>query len=330
MSKIDKLNKKAWNILLDDEKTALSLSLGHGKSTWESGEVMGRAHFKYLEIQKRAIRFLEIFTNHFIKYNGLFPEGLNIAFPFKEYLQLTIIERLNISKATRKMEDQNYSIATRRNSLIIREIEKLQNMTNEAARDLYNLIMDFDRWNNFRILPIEIQEPSAFKRRNKTRNNKHLKNITTLPQYSVLKIIEKFSYKGKYPKLYLPIVSNYLHDSFTIIQIKNEDKIINIITNIGLFIFFDRAKAEEFAKLIADYYLNCKKSCKTGQKFWPEFRVLITKASNYKKIENIHKSRTYLDKAIFDLDERKMKTRKEKEQKGEKRVNDDNIFYPKG
>lgn len=325
-----KINSEAWDILNDDEKTALSLSLGHGKSTWESGEVMGKAHFKYLEIQKRAQKFLEIFTNHFTKYGGLFPVELTLSFPFKEYLQLTILERLNISRATRKMEDQNYSIATRRNKLIVREIEKLRGGTKEPAIDLYNLIMDFDRWNNFRILPIEIQEPSAFKRRNKARNNKHLKNITTLPQFSILKIKEKFGYRGKYPKLYLPLISNYLDDSFTIVQIKDDPKIINTITDIGLFIFSDRVKGEEFAKLIADYYLNCKKSCRTGQKFWPEFRVLITEATNHKKIENIHKSRTYLDKAIFDLDKRTVKNRKKKVQKGEERAKDDKLFYPEG
>lgn len=325
-----KINELAWDILNEDERTALSLGLGHGKSTWESGEIMGKAHFKYLEIQKRAQKFLEIFTNHFTKYDGLFPVELTLSFPFKEYLQLTILERLNISKATRKMEDQNYSIATRRNKLIIREIEKLRSSTSEAALDLYSLIMDFDRWNNFRILPLEIQEPSAFKRRNKARNNKHLKNLTTLPQFSIIKIKENFSYRGKYPKLYLPIISNYLDNGYMIVSIKDEPKVVNKITSIGLFLFPDRAKAEEFARLISDYYLNCKKSCRTGQKFWPEFRVLIIEASNYKKIENIHKSRTYLDKAIFDLDSKKVKARKQKVQKGEERTDDEKLFYTQG
>jgi len=39
----------------------------------------------------------------------------------------------------------------------------------------------------------------------------------------------------------------------------------------------------------------------------------MAKAINYKELENIHKSRTYLDKAIFDLDKRKVKKREEKE-----------------
>jgi len=113
----EKINTDAWDILNSDEKTAVSLSLGHSKSTWEAGEIMSKAHFKYLEIQKRARKFLEIFTNHLEKYEGLFPEGIYLSFAFKEYLSLTIIERKNISQSVRQMEDPAYSIASRRTHL---------------------------------------------------------------------------------------------------------------------------------------------------------------------------------------------------------------------
>ena len=258
-----KINADAWNILNDDEKTAVSLSLGHGKSTWEAGEIMSRAHFKYLEIQKRARKFLEIFTNHLEKYGGLFPKDLLLSFAFKEYLILTILERKNISKTVKQMEDPSYGIASRRTKLIIHEIEKLKKVDTESARDLYGLIMDFDRWNNFRVLPTGIQEPSAFKRRNKARNVKHLKSITTLPQFSVLKIIEKYSYTGKYKKVYLPLVSRYLENDYRIIGVREKVILINEITRIGLFLFLDRANAEEFAKLVSGYFINSIKNCKT-------------------------------------------------------------------
>ena len=323
-----KINSKAWDILNPDEKTALSLSLSFNKSTWESGEIMKKAHFKYLEIQKRARKFLEMFTNHFEKYDGLFPEEVMLPFAFKEYLTLTILERKTISKATRYMEDSSYGIASRRNKLINRELEKLSRSDSEPHRDLYSLIMDFDRWNNFRILPLEAQEPSAFKRRNKVRNKKHLKNLTSLPQYSVFKLIEIYGYNGKYPKLYLPLVSQYLDGNYKVIQIRNTTVNVNDITQIGIFIFESRAKAEDFAKLIAEYFMSEGRDCREGQKFWPEFRILISEAVNYKEIENIHKSRTYLDKAIFDLDKRLVKAKKKTQLgTGEQRVDDDKLFY---
>lgn len=324
-----KINDEAWEILNNDEKTALSLSLGHSKSTWEAGEIMSKAHFKYLEIQKRSRKFLEIFTNHFEKYNGLFPEGINMSFAFKEYLTLTIIERKNISKATKQMEDPSYGVASRRNKLLINEIIRLRANTTPEAVDLYNLIMDFDRWNNFRILPVEIQEPSAFKRRNKARNVKHLKNITSLPQFSVLKVIERYSYSGKYQKVYLPLISGFLEEDYRIITVKKKATITNEITSIGLFLFTSRAKAESFGRLVAGYFINSVKNCKTGQRFWPEFRVLLSEAYNYKELENIYKSRTYLDNAIFDRDKIITKKRAEKPAKGEERANDDE-FYPQG
>lgn len=323
-----KIDGEAWDILNEDEKTSLSLSLSFSKSTWEAGEIMSKAHFKYLEIQKRAKKFLEIFTNHFVKYGHLFPPGLELSFPFKEYLTLTMIERRNISKATKMMEDQSYLVASRRNKLITRDIVKLSASNQEPARDLYNLIMDFDRWNNFRILPIEIQEPSAFKRRNKARNIKHIRNITSLPKYSIMTLISMYQYSGKKRSVFLPIISHYFDDGYKIVKVKAKPGIVNEITDIGFFLFSDRAKSEEFAVLVYDYFLNSVRNCKTGQKFWPEFRVLMAKAENYKGLENIHKSRAYLDNAIISREELKIKKRREKEQPGEKRMDDEKMFYP--
>lgn len=326
---MENLNNTAWDILNDDEKTALSLSLSFNKSTWEAGEILKKAHFKYLEIQKRARKFLEMFTNHLEKYDGLFPEDLNLSFAFKEYLQLTMLERKNISRAVRKMENSQYTIASLRTKLIIKEIEKLRNNTSESALDLYNLIMDFDRWNNFRILPVEIQEPSAFKRRNKARNNKHLRNITSLPQFSVLRLIEKYGYTGEKRKVYLPLVSEYLSDDYKIVSLKKDKVVIKEITEIGLFIFTDRAIADDFGKLVAGYYINSLRNCKTGQRFWPQFRVLMAQALNYKELENIHKSRTYLEKAIFDRDAKRAEQIQNEQMEGEHRAEDID-FYPQG
>jgi hypothetical protein len=329
MGKTDKINQDAWDILNDDEKTAVSLSLGHSKSTWEAGEIMSKAHFKYLEIQKRARKFLEIFTNHLEKYGHLFPEDIFLSFAFKEYLHLTVIERKNISQSVKQMEDSSYGVASRRNKLIIEQVKRLREINSEPAKDLYNLIMDFDRWNNFRILPLEIQEPSAFKRRNKARNVKHLRNITTLPHFSVIKVIEKYSYSGKYHKVYLPLISTYLEEDYKIVPVRKKAGIMKELTDAGLFLFTGRAMAEDFAKLVAGYFLNSVKNCKTGQKFWPEFRVFMAQAYNYKELENIHKSRTYLDHALFDRDKQRVKKRKEKPKPGEDRADDDELFYPK-
>lgn len=321
---MEQINQEAWDILNTDEQTAITLSLGYNKSTWESGEILKKAHFKYLEIQKRAMKFLEMFTHHFERYGGLFPEGLYIPDNLKEYLCFTILDRYNISKAINNMEDPNYLIASRRNKLIIREITKLAESKDPKALDLYGIIMDFDRWNNFRILPIEIQEPSAFKRRNKSRHIKHLNNIITLPQFSVLKIVEKYSYTGKYRKMYFGLISRFLPEGYKVVEARYTKQNFKDISNIGLFIFSDHRLATELSKLISHYFLSDKKTCKLGQKFWPKFRELVVLADNHDELENIHRSRTFLDKAIF---EKKPKKREKSKRVELERVKDDKLFY---
>lgn len=295
---MEQINKQAWDILTTDEKTAITLSLGYGKSTWEAGEVLKKAHFKYLEIQKRSVKFLEIFTLHFQKYGGLFPEELNLPPNFREYLSHVIQGRKNISKAINLMDDPSYLIASKRNKLITREMVKLSGSNKEASLDMYGLIMDFDRWNNFRILPLEIQEPSAFKRRNKARHIKHLNTITNLPQFSVLKIMEIYNYTGKYSKVYLPLISAYIDNTYKIIPVKDNRADIVDLTKAGLFLFTDIDMANRFAIIVSTYVYNSR-DCKKGQKFWPEFREIISKALNYRQLENIHRSRTHLENTLF-------------------------------
>jgi len=323
-----KINKGAWDILNPDEKTAITLSLGYGKSTWEGGEILKRAHFKYLEIQKRAQKFLEIFTNHFEKYGGLIPEDLALPKPFKEYIHLTIIMRKNISQTISSIEDTRYSVAIIRHRLVTESMLKLKQDNSEQAIDLYSLIMDFDRWNNFRILPVDIQEPSAFKRRNKARYKKHITSLLDIPHFSLLKIVERFTYNGKYNKYYLPLVSTYLDEGFKIIPMKVESNNLEFANQVGLFVFDDEDQANKYARLVSRYFLSTEKDCKLGQRFWPEFRIYIEKAVNFRELENIHKSRVYLDKAIVDFEKKRISPKKYRKKLLED-VSDDTIFYPR-
>lgn len=283
-----KIKKEAWEILNKDEQVALSLSLGHGKSTWESGEIMSKAHFKYLEISKRAKVFLEIFTNHLEKYPDFFPKDSVASFDFKEYLILTMFERKNISTSVVLMDNRIYRNATNRKKLIKIELDRLKKSHIAGDRAIHNIIFEFDRWNNFRILPRELQLPSAFKRRNKNKHKKHIKNLISLPQFSVITLIDKFSYSGKKKMYFMPIVSKYLEGYFKIIPIKSKPLIVKKLTKIGLFIFKEYQVAEEYASIIKDYSFSNEKSCKMGQKFWPKFRELISYAINYKDLENIN------------------------------------------
>lgn len=52
---------------------------------------------------------------------------------------------------------------------IERNMKWLKESEDEWDKDTLRLILEFDRWNNFRILPRMLQQPSAFKRRSNKR-----------------------------------------------------------------------------------------------------------------------------------------------------------------
>ena len=96
-------NDKAWNILTDEERLVLNLSAVHGKSSWEIGEIVQKAHFKLLEIQKRCVKFFEMFTTHYETYGVLFPDESVVGKDFREYFQGVIEQRLTPKEAISRM-----------------------------------------------------------------------------------------------------------------------------------------------------------------------------------------------------------------------------------
>lgn len=299
--KLDKHNE-AWMILTVEERTSLSLQFSYEKSTWQAGEIMGKAHYKYLEIKARAEKYLRLFTEHFNVFTGLIPNDIKLDPLFEEYLTLIIYKRLTPFDAVNKMQNKALTIASHRDELINKEFTKLQKQEKFSAQALLNLMLDFDRWNNFRILPKNLQEPSAFKRRNKNRLKKQLKNLTDINPFVLEKIIQKFDITHKELKdaFYIPLVKN---GEYQIIQVDPKlNANLNQINKLGLFMFESSARAGEFAELVSTFNINEPKDCKQGLIFWPQYRILIKGALNYHEIENINPSRRYLELALRDWD----------------------------
>jgi len=323
------MHKEAWKILTEEEKTAISLAFSHGKSTWEAGEIMNRAHYKYLEIKQRAERFLKMFTEYLAKHTDIIPTGVHIPIHLREFINLSMVQRRLMKDIVDLIDDDRYKVTSVRNRLIIQEMENLKELRTEQALDLYELIVEFDRWNNFRILPPTIQEPSAFKRRNKSRNLKHLKHITQLPEFTIYQVIKRFEYVGKYSKLYLPLITPYYDNVYKVIGVKNKAKNITNLTTLGLFIFENKDHAEEFAELVSDFISKDKKRCIDGQKFWPQFRVLIEKTLNSKALNNIIPNRRNMENAYKNLDIHvvsKMKAKSKLSGGAEDRIDGDKLW----
>lgn len=294
-------NNKAWAVLLEDEKSALTLSISYHKSTWEAGEIMDKAHYKYLEIKSRAERFVRIFTEYFQDADSFIPPNSFLHKDFQEYIHSVMIQRKSRKETSDNNKNSMLFVEQSRDRLILEQMELLKKTKDPKHQQLYQLITEFDRWNNFRILPKEIQEPSAFKRRNKTRNLKHLKKVTTIPTFSVNRLISRYDYKGKYKKLFAPIVTEISDDGYIVMTVEDKPIVVEELSSIGLFIFADEDDALDFGALLYNYISKGKKTCKEGQRFWPKYRVLTEKALNWKSVNNIVPMRKYLQNAFDDL-----------------------------
>lgn len=315
-----KLNKKAFKILTEDEKASLALQKVHGKSTWEAGGILNRSHYKYLEIKQRAERFFELFTIHYDTHGSLIPDGLALTETFQMYLHYVIEKRMTVKEASAKIGIELMIVNKQREAFIEAEMNKLKSNNSILAQHLYTVIMEFDRYNNFRILPRSIQEPSAFKRRNKTRYRKHLTISTTIHPYTLMRIKELYEYKkGPKPNVLGWIIlanfenpENIVND---IITIPVNDKTLKELSSISIYIFPSEDLAKEYLELVTEYLIDPEKDPRKGLIFWPKFRNLIKESYNYNHINNIAPSRVGTMTSLKDLDIHHYRRRKEAENK---------------
>lgn len=293
-------SKKAYRILTDDEKSSLSLKKLHNKSTWQAGEILQRSHYKYLEIEQRAEKFFILFTQHYNLYPSLIPEGLNLNEDFVKYVVFSIEHRLKVKEVINKIDNPLYKETKTREPLIQQGIDDLKKSKSLHAQNLYNVIMDFDRYNNFRVLPKTAQEPSAFKRRNKKRFKAHLSISVTLHPYTLHRIKEIFQKDSKNLKnAGFMVLANHPHVS-EIIRVNTCEENMNRFSRISLYVFPTKDKAQEYLDLVFDYLDN--RNVKKGLKFWPNYRNIIKESLNYDLINNIHPNRKSLHDALFDMD----------------------------
>lgn len=293
--------KKAWEILTEDEKIALTLQLGYEKSTWEAGEILGKAHYKYLEIKERAITFFKLFTQHFRIYDTVIPPQYEISPGFRLYIENVIQKRLPIAKSLRSIPNSKYHLNLLRNIELIRELKKLEKSESAHANNLLALLLEFDRWNNFRILPREYQQPHAFKRRNKNRYKKHLTVMFGFPK-AIQKVIvrkyhDEFLEKPGFTVLFKPQVKV---KKYKILKVSRDENIINQLSKLVFFVFHTEQEAIDFAEAILEYQYT-PKTCQLGQKFWPKYRELLQQSINYKQVDNIFPNKQYIEAVIIDL-----------------------------
>lgn len=293
------VNMQAWAVLCQDEKTALSLQFGMDKSSWQAGEIMNKSHYKYLEIKYRAEQFLKMFTEYYDNYNDLIPDYVEGKKSVMDYFRLCIEKRQTTTQALKELGEKYPNVSrSSLNTAIVLQLKTWENSNDIFQIAVFELVKEFDRWNNFRILPKEIQEPSAFKRRIKNLHKKNLKVFKRISPIAFEKIKKIYGAKRK-PGYFL--VLHIAENNYEVILTK--EKSLKAISELGLYLFNDSIIAEEYAKEIDLYISNQNRQCKDGLDFWPKYRELIKKAVNYEEIQKINSSRKLLEVAAskFEL-----------------------------
>jgi hypothetical protein len=280
--------QKAWDHLKPIEQQSLFLQLSSGKSSWEAGSILKVSHYKYIEIRERAEKFFRMFTDFYNIHPSIFRPGCPCESCFIDYIEGTIEKRLTRVEASRYTGDSTHVLQNRRAKVITRNIVRLKESKDPWDIDTLKLILEFDRWNNFRILPGLLQQPSAYKRRDNKKIKIYIKYLLNkVPAWIHEKIIEKFKYRGKH-KLWVCLVSEELYpeDGYYLLPVKDSEDIVNEMNRFYIYVFKDKEDADTFGFMVSKFMVKTKE-VKMGQKFWPEYREVVSKALNYNQVNNI-------------------------------------------
>ena len=323
----DKSTEIAWNFLTDLEKNSLYLQLSKGQSSWETGEILGISHYKYLELRERSATLLKLFSEFFRSYPSLVSPESVIEDKFRDYLDGVIEKRLSKKESLRLSGDSSMSVNSINSKVISRNMLRLVESESNWDNDLYKLILEFDRWNNFRILPRDIQLPSPYKRRNNKRVILYIKYITSIPDWKILNIINKFQYNPKKlekKSYWVVFFSKTLsEDGYTILRIKRNEINLKAMSKLRCYVFEEERLADAFGYTVSMYNDKVKRP-KAGLIFWNEYRELVSMSCNELSLNNQDFYKKSLNMA-YSIPMNTSKKSKAKKATGTKRV-DPEIF----
>ena len=304
---MDSIQAQAWEWLLPIEQNSLFLILGTGKTSWEVGEMLNISHYKYIELRERSETFFKMFYNFLQKHPHLFRPDGPCQEEFKDYMEALICHR----KTRKEAILHTGSSVNLLNEVNMKKVElninRLKLSDDEWDRDTLKLIQEFDRWNNFRILPKMLQLPSAYKRRLNKRHKiyiNYLLNSTKMPEWLIERIKERFYFKTNKEdnKWYISLISTKVFPEmgYSVISVKKDPEVLKDLTKFYIYVFSSKEDADSFGFKIANYKIQTSR-VRLGQRFWPEYREIVERAINYKFINNLDFDMKILEKAYKKL-----------------------------
>lgn len=322
---------KAWNILTLNERNSLFLQISHGQSSWEACEIIGVPHYKYLELKERAVKFFKMFSDYFFEFGTLISPNSVIDYRFRDFVEGIIEKRLSKEEALTYTGDSSLSVTEISSKVIIRNMKRLLNSELKHDNRLYDLIIEFDRWNNHRVLPRELQLPSAYKRRNNKRDKTYIRYLSKIPEYKIQALIDIFTYnprKENKKSYYITLLSDSNEDGYYVIRVKTDKITLEKLSKLSIFIFKTKDQADGFGYILTRFLENTQ-TPKTGQQFWEKYREYISLAVNRDYIKTSSFYSEKLDVA-YDLTKSKHKSKRQKKNTNTaaKRANPE-FFYSK-
>lgn len=317
--------KRAWDCLTETEQQSLTLQILGNKSSWEAGSILNLAHYKYVEIRERAEKFFKLYTQMFERHSAIFRPDSPCEEAFKDYIEGVIEKRLTRVEASVQTGDSTNLLQKRRTQVILRNMIRLKDSDNPWDIDTLRFIFEFDRWNNFRVLPHKLQQPSAYKRRLNKRDKIYIKYLLkNVPEWVHIKIKERFKYKVNKPvkKHWICLISEELYDDgYLVMPVRPTEEVVKEMNRFYIYVFDDKEDADTFGFMVSKF-MDKTKGVKFGQQFWPEYREVIQKAVNYNEVNNIEFGVKTLDNA-YGVNRKPKKVKKSKNKKGFKRADPD-------
>lgn len=288
--------EKAWSWLTKDEQNSLLLTLTQGLSSWRASEAMGITHYKYLELKARSEKFFRLFCDYLEIHHDLIPPRAPIGERFTDFIVGSIEKRMTKSEAVIYAGDSKWHIREIRDKQIIHNMDNLRYSKDPWCKDLYALIMEFDRWNNFRILPLSIQAPSPYRRRSQKKYKIYLKFMFQVPDFLVNSLVMKYNKPGR-SRHYIAVISLIFPNNYKLVPISRSSKVTKSFTRKNIYVFENKEDAETFGLLASKYYTYTQ-SIKAGQKFWTNFYEAIEKAINFREINHLDFNINLLEEAL--------------------------------
>lgn len=284
--------EKAWSHLTDVEKQSIYLTLGQGLSGMQACEILQITKYKFLELKARSETLFRIFTDYFTMYSILIRPACPLKPAFRDFIYACLEKRLPLPEANIYAGEGKWSRVNVREVEVIGGMELLKKSESKHDNDLFALIQEFDRWNNFRILPYCLQMPSPYRRKGNRLAKNYFRYLRNINPNTLFRIATTLQWAG-HKKWYISLISETLENGYKVIPIEASEKNKTTLSIQRLYIFKEALEATEFALVvIRQPTVNASRE---GVDFWKTYTTLIQKAINYEAVSHTNKVKDFYD-----------------------------------